>query len=73
MKDDEFGVLIAKSIAAAFLFMIAVVGLVILLYNVSGAKERDDNRRFDCKTQGGEMIYIKGTGDVCIKGVIKID
>ena len=71
--EDELGLLLAKSIAVALLFITLIVASIIFIYNVSGAKERDDNRKFDCKSQGGEMIYIKGTGDVCIKGVIQID
>ena len=71
--EDELGLLLAKSIAIGLALVFGVVFLIAWFYNISGAKERDDMREFSCKSQGGEMIYIKGTGDVCIKGVIKID
>ena len=71
--EDELGLMIAKSVAIALLLVFIVIGLVMVIYDTSGAKERAVNRAFDCKGKGGEMIYIRGTGDVCIKGIIKLD
>ena len=71
--EDELGFMIAKSVAIALIFVFFVVGLAMVIYDVSGAKERDANRAFDCKGKGGEMLYIRGTGDVCIKDIIKLD
>lgn len=71
--EDDLGILITKCIAITLAIVLGIVFFIVFIYNVSGAKERDDKRKFDCTALGGEMIYIKGTGDVCIKGVIKID
>lgn len=41
--------------------------LVSAIYNLSGAAQRDKDASFECKAKGGNEIYIKGTGTVCLK------
>ena len=71
--EDDIGLMIAKSIAIGLVFVFGIVFLIAFIYNVSGAKDRDDNLAFECKGKGGEMIYIRDTGNVCIKGVINLE
>lgn len=70
---DEIGYYIAKGIAIGLLMMILLLVLFSFVYNISGEKEREENQKFDCLAKGGEMIYIRGTGNVCIKGIIKLE
>lgn len=71
--DDDLGYYVAKGIAIVLFIIILVFFLIILIYNLSGAKEKEENRQFDCLAKGGEMIYIRGTGNVCIKGIINLE
>lgn len=56
-----------------FLIVIFSAILVSSVYTLSGAKDRDIAERKLCQEKGGKMIYVKGTGDVCIKGVIELE
>lgn len=71
--DDNLGEYIAKGVAVGLLIMVVVFGLIVFIYNVSGAKDRDENRKLDCISKGGEMLFSRDTGNLCIKGVIKLE
>lgn len=41
-------------------------------YKPTGAGERHEQRMVECREKQGKLIYVKGTGDVCITGVIEL-
>lgn len=56
----------------AFTIIFTSVAVVLLVYNLSGAAEKNRLEEVACNKAGGEMIYVKGTGDVCISGIIPL-
>lgn len=58
---------IAFTVGGTFALVFVVLMLVTGIYHLSGAAERDRLASFDCKAKGGNELYIKGTGTVCLK------
>lgn len=72
--DDDFEglgfvVFVSGMTLAILLFSALLVGSV---YKLSGAAEKDKLEKIACQEAGGKLIYVKGTGDVCISGVIDL-
>lgn len=72
--DDDFEglgavVFVSGMTFAVFFFSVILVGSV---YKLSGAAEKDRLEEIACQEAGGKLIYVKGTGDVCISGVIEL-
>ena len=59
---------------SVFTFTIIFGSLVIVGLGVklTGAGERHEQRMVECREKQGKLIYVKGTGDVCMTGVIEL-
>lgn len=48
------------------------LAVVSLGYKLSGAEGRHDQRVVECREKQGKLIYVKGTGYICMSGVIEL-
>lgn len=53
-------------------FVILVVLGVITYYFTSGSFQQDKDLVIKCIDAGGEMIYVRNIGNVCISGIINL-
>ena len=56
-----------------FGILFVTVAVVSLGYKLSGAGERHQEQVSQCEQKGGKLIYVKGTGYVCMSGVIELE